>query len=271
MIDSLEVPINEVWSGGQIAEAFEKTKAILVEQFESLSGSEPGFRFVDISDITYTDTGAKVYITSSVGSIPVTAEPEVFHSTFLWGGANTAPSPGCTALATTQIATIFNFQAGQNFVGNPFFPLNFGNFFNIKSASVTPTGGVIGPGSDIQYKNRDFPTGNTNAPSFPSQGEFAWHQDNNQDELCFSVLKIANYASDQLDEANGPILNDIRNLPGSIFNSFNQLIGEVLSSQEVSVFQNGQGIVDINAHNAAIFYGFQFIIAEPVPVHPVSL
>ncbi|MEM9920972.1 MAG: hypothetical protein AAF990_22925 [Bacteroidota bacterium] len=259
-VDSMDVPTTGELSGREVAEMYESIKTNLTRHQASMDGPNPGFRFVDITDVRDLGGGkGRVYTICNIGSVVMVEEIVRRHHGIVWGGEELLFNPPCTNPAEVLIATEFNFLAGGCFVGNPTFPNPSAcGFFNIRSANVNPSGGTPGfpVPVDLIYTNRDFPTGETNAPLFPNRGEFTWHQDNSIDEICFNFSKTFRYVTDQFAVANGQILSDIRNL--NFFTRRHQLIGETLLSDRVRLFNGSTPVVTYNAHLATIYYGRRF-------------
>ena len=275
VIDSLEVSGGDTWDGGTIAKVYETAKTLLVNSTEGLRGENPGARYVSISNPKKARDGAtRVYITASIGSMVQTNEPQLSSSHLVWGSANTTPA-SCTIAAEPEIATAVNFELDGCYVGNPVPPMGSCGFISIVKAGVNIYGGTVGViPADLIYRNRDWPSNTpaSNAPLFVNEGEFVWHQDNDQDEICFNFTKFSQYVINQVDVIEGPMLTDARALPGLItigpftFNvgPARRPMGEQLVSTEAIIFGNGNQIVDINAHFAFIDYGFRFFFATPI-------
>ncbi len=266
VVDSIDVSPGDSWTGRTIATVYEKTKSILLESTGQLRGRNPGVRFVSVSSPTKAVDGTtRVYVNATIGSVPQTDQPQLTSSHFVWGGANTTPA-SCTSPAEVQIATSVNFELDACYTGNPVPPLGSCGFFDIVRIGVNPFGGTTGLPTDFVYENRDWPSGTpaSNAPLFEFEGEFAWHQDNDRDEICFNFNKMNQYVINQVDIIEGPMRTQARALPGGFFSNFRRPMGEFMLSEEFELYAGNVLIVDFNAHYAFIDYGFRFFFSEPI-------
>lgn len=264
LTDSIDVPSADAWNGEQVAGIFDGIKSILIKQYESIEGDKVGFRFVDLSDIKVREDGTSVlFVTGNVGTVKAGERAlRKISGSFLWGTAETDPFP-CFVAAEPEIANAFNFQKGC-LMGNPAPPSNgVCGFFLIRTVAVTPSAGTPGVPVDLIRASQSYPSGNTQASSYPNEGQFVWHFDADQDENCFSFLKTNNYVFNQLKTADGPILADVRSTFG--IRSY-ETIGESLFSEKRNIVFNGVPIVTFNAHLAFIYYGLKFIIINPIPL-----
>jgi hypothetical protein len=261
--DSVDVSPGDSWSGRTIANVYESAKSILVSRTNELRGPNPGVRFVSVSRPTKAVDGTtRVYINAAIGSVVQTGPPQFVSSHFVWGGANTTPAT-CTLPAEVQIASSVNFELDACYTGNPTPPLGSCGFFSVVTIAVNPFGGLAGIPADFTYENRDWPSGATDAPLFTNEGEFAWHQDNDRDEICFNFNKMNQYVINQVDIIEGPMRTQARSLPGFLRN-FRRPMGEFMLSEEFQLFNGNTLIVDFNAHYAFIDYGVRFFAIEPV-------
>lgn len=275
VIDSIDVSSGDSWTGGTVARVYEKTKSILVSGIGELRGRHPGVRFVDISTPTKAADGTtRVYVTAVIGSTVQTQQPSFVSSHLVWGGANTTPA-SCNVSAEPEIATVVNFELDACYTGNPIPPMGTCGFVSIVKAGVNVTGGTVGViPTDLTYRNRDWPSSTpaSNGPAFVNEGEFVWHQDNEQDEICFNLTKFSQYVDNQVEVIEGPMLTDARAIPGFVsigpfsFNAgpFRRPMGEWLVSAETIIVGNDFQIVDINAHFAFVDYGYRFFFLQPV-------
>lgn len=258
LTDSIDVPSVDRWTGGDVATIYEGIKTILSKQYNSIKGDRTGFRFVDISDVKVREDGSSVlFVTGNIGSVTATERALKKASHFVWGSAETSAF-FCSVPAETQIATAFNFQKGC-LSGNPFPPSgSVCGFTNIRTVAVNPNGEQPGVPVNLIFPTQNYTSGNTQAPTYPNEGQFVWHFDNGQDENCFSFLKTNNYVFNQLSVADGILLSAVKLNFGSSY----RLIGESLLSEKRNIVFNGIPIVTYNAHLALIYYGRKIIIFE---------